>query len=213
MKKNDESYMKRFRHTCYAQKRMFSLLVLIFLSVLTSQLSAQDVKISISMKNKQLSEVLSQIEAKSGYSVLIRKNNIDTGNIVSVEATNKTIDEVLSTLFKNTGISYTIKGRNITIFRSQPKTEKKPVKVSGKVVDRNGDPVIGAVVLEKGTSNGIATEVSGEFSLYCTEKSTLQITLLGYKVKEVVADNQKENDHRTRRERGGTSRGGCSRVR
>lgn len=40
------------------------------------------------------------------------------------------------------------------------------VKITGKVVDVQGEPVIGATVMEKGTTNGIITDVDGNFTFY-----------------------------------------------
>jgi len=66
--------------------------------------------------------------------------------------------------------------------------------VKGKIVDDKGDPIIGANVLEKGTSNGSITDVNGSFTLQLkSEKSTLEITYVGYQTKEIKPDLQKNN--------------------
>lgn len=39
------------------------------------------------------------------------------------------------------------------------------VKITGQVIDPNGEPIIGATVMEKGTTNGIVTDLDGNFSL------------------------------------------------
>jgi len=66
--------------------------------------------------------------------------------------------------------------------------------VKGKIVDDKGEPLIGASVLEKGTSNGTITDVNGEFALQLkSEKSSLEITSIGYQKKEVKPDLQSKN--------------------
>lgn len=192
MRKREVIYSEFLGHKCHAFKRMLSFLVLFFLSTLVFEAFSQDAKISISIKNKPLSEVLNEIEIKSGYSIIIRKNNIDTNMSVSIEAQNQSIGDILKNLFKNKDINYTINGKNITIYRSQAQTGKKPVTIKGRVVDKKGEAVIGAVVGEKGTNNAIATDTEGEFSLICPEKSILQISIIGYKSTEVQADDQKD---------------------
>ena len=57
-------------------------------------------------------------------------------------------------------------------------------KITGKVVDAMG-PVIGASVVVKGTSNGVATDFDGNFSLSANPGQTLVITYIGYTTKEV----------------------------
>ncbi len=56
------------------------------------------------------------------------------------------------------------------------------VKVSGIVQDKNGEPIIGATVLEKGTSNGTSTDRNGKFTLEVAgPESVLRISYVGYK--------------------------------
>ncbi|HBB91838.1 MAG TPA: SusC/RagA family TonB-linked outer membrane protein [Bacteroidales bacterium] len=56
------------------------------------------------------------------------------------------------------------------------------VKVSGTVQDKNGEPIIGATVLEKGTNNGTSTDRNGKFTLEVAGPgSVLRITYVGYK--------------------------------
>ena len=58
---------------------------------------------------------------------------------------------------------------------------------TGKVVDAAGLEVIGASVLEKGTTNGVVTNLDGEFSLSVGQNARLVISFIGYKTIEVKA--------------------------
>ena len=60
-------------------------------------------------------------------------------------------------------------------------------EASGIVRDMNGEPIIGANVIEKGTANGTITDVDGRFSLTVTRNATLVLTYVGMKDKEVRA--------------------------
>ena len=64
-------------------------------------------------------------------------------------------------------------------------------KVSGIVKDATGEPVIGASVFEKGTTNGIVTDLDGKFSLSVAPNSTLVVSFIGYTNKEftITKDN------------------------
>ena len=62
--------------------------------------------------------------------------------------------------------------------------------VSGVVTDTNGEPIIGANVIEKGTTNGAVTDFDGKFSLSLQNKqSILVVTYIGYNTKEIPAGN------------------------
>ena len=66
--------------------------------------------------------------------------------------------------------------------------EQQSNKVIGTVKDEFG-PVIGASVVEKGTSNGVVTDLDGKFSLNVKPGATLIISFVGYKQQEVKAGN------------------------
>lgn len=64
-------------------------------------------------------------------------------------------------------------------------------KVSGVIIDATGLPVIGANVLEKGTTNGVITDLDGKFTLNVKPGSTLVISYIGYVTQEIKITNQK----------------------
>jgi len=61
------------------------------------------------------------------------------------------------------------------------------VTVSGQVLDENGLPMIGAGVVEKGTTNGTATDTDGRYSVSVPQGSTIVFSSIGYETKEVTA--------------------------
>lgn len=66
---------------------------------------------------------------------------------------------------------------------SMTQTDNKTVK--GKVVSENGESLPGATVQQKGTSNGVITDVDGNFSIYVSSDATLNISFIGYKSTEI----------------------------
>jgi len=62
--------------------------------------------------------------------------------------------------------------------------------VNGHVEDVNGETVIGATVLEKGTVNGTVTDIDGKFTLNAPQGATLQISYIGYNTQEVTVTGQ-----------------------
>lgn len=63
--------------------------------------------------------------------------------------------------------------------------------INGKVTDVNGEPIIGATILEKGSTNGTVTNDKGEFELKVSSRAVIQISFIGYTSQEVVASNKK----------------------
>ena len=58
--------------------------------------------------------------------------------------------------------------------------------ISGSVTDDKGEGVIGATVIEKGTTNGTVTDLDGNFSLKIDRNAVLQVSYVGYKTQEVL---------------------------
>ncbi|MCC8154299.1 MAG: SusC/RagA family TonB-linked outer membrane protein [Tannerellaceae bacterium] len=57
------------------------------------------------------------------------------------------------------------------------------------VIDESGEPVIGANIIEKGTTNGVITDWNGEFALTVGENATLSISYIGYTSQEIKVAN------------------------
>lgn len=66
------------------------------------------------------------------------------------------------------------------------------ITVQGIVKDQTGETVIGASVMEKGTTNGTITGIDGDFSLNMSSNGTLVVSFVGYKTQEVQVKGQKQ---------------------
>ena len=64
------------------------------------------------------------------------------------------------------------------------------ITVHGTVVDAQGEALIGATVMEKGTSNGTATDIDGNFQLSVDPKGTLVVSYIGYDPQEIAVNGQ-----------------------
>jgi TonB-dependent starch-binding outer membrane protein SusC len=71
-------------------------------------------------------------------------------------------------------------------------TQTDNITVKGKIVDENGEPLPGASVLEKGTTNGIITNEDGSFSLSVASDATLIVSFIGYISEEVSVGGKTE---------------------
>lgn len=71
-------------------------------------------------------------------------------------------------------------------FDSVTAAQQQTKKITGTILDQAGIPVIGANVLEKGTSNGTITNLDGKFTLNVKPGATLHISYIGYKVEEII---------------------------
>ena len=66
------------------------------------------------------------------------------------------------------------------------------IQLNGTVTDVSGESVIGASVLEKGTTNGVITDIDGNFTLSVSPKATIIISYVGYAPQEIALNGRKE---------------------
>ena len=69
--------------------------------------------------------------------------------------------------------------------------EQQKITVSGKVVDVNGEPLIGAAVLEQGSrSNGVITDLDGNFTIAVNANAVLVVSSVGFNDENVAVNGR-----------------------
>jgi TonB-linked SusC/RagA family outer membrane protein len=172
--------------------------VLCLLTIFCAPASAsysQEVKITLNLSNATVREALDEIKKQSEFSFWYRNEEIDLNKTVSVLANRQNIETVLTQLLSEQNLSYTIDEKHIIIYRKTGQPPATPARqqerrITGKVTDANGDPIIGANILEKGTANGTVTDVEGKFSIALSPGATIAVSFIGYNAREVAAGNQ-----------------------
>jgi len=158
---------------------------------------AQKATISISAQNEPLENVLKQIEKQTEFLFFYNVDEINKNERISLEKKDSRITEVLDEIFKNRDISYSIKDRHI-VLTVHPELVRSSVqqqirKVTGTVLDEKNEPIIGANILEKGTLNGITTDIDGNFSLEITSPaSVIVFSYIGYITQEITVGNKNQ---------------------
>ena len=142
-------------------------------------------KVTISMKNATLETILAEINRQTGLDYGFQSNgSVDKNRRFTLEVTDITVEEALNTLLKDSPYDYVLeKNRIVIVIR-----EKKPVQliaVTGRVVDEKGNPIPGATVLIQGTTQGVATDADGRYTINTRSEDALRISFIGYKT-EVV---------------------------
>lgn len=154
---------------------------------------SQEAKVTIHATNIQLEKLLSEIENQTDYLFIYSKGNVAVDKYkVSINATNQPVKDVLDRALDGSPIRYVMEGTHIVLSHSSSKTkagvshpQQGDIKVSGVVTDQNGEPLIGANVKEKRTTDGTITDIDGHFSLQVPSGTTLEISYIGYLSQEV----------------------------
>lgn len=145
--------------------------------------------LSVSVTNSTLREVLKTIEKSSQFVFFYLDDAVNLERKVSIDSKNKNIEEILSELFEGTSCTYRISDRQIFISGKAPASteqQQNKRKISGRVTDIKGEPLIGVNVTVDGDANGLITNMDGLYEIFVTKKSVvLKFTYIGFKTSEI----------------------------
>lgn len=167
--------------------RYFNKAMLVASAALCLNLSVFSQNITLKTGNVTVKEAMEQLKKSSGYSFVFSSVDVDTQKHISISVQDGNIDDVVRQILAGQiGITYEIKDKNIIIKKSENGVvSSKKLQTKGSVRDVNGEPIIGATVMERGTSNGTITDIDGNFMLEVPEGAMLDISYVGYKNQSV----------------------------
>ena len=182
-----------------------ALFFLFFCILFSSASNSYSQEFTIKSKTASIKEVCREIEKNSDFIFVFSDNSeklIDKK--VNVEANSKNVTEILDEILSDTGLIYKILDKQIVIYKytedtpfidvAQPDINvmQQPAKkqITGKVLDAQGETVIGANIVEKGTTNGTVTDVDGNFSFEVTLNAVLEVSYLGYLTQEIKTERK-----------------------
>ena len=154
-------------------------------------------KVSIDMKNANVSQILDEIEANTDYKFIYNVNVYDFETITSISVNNQSIKLVLDMIFNNK-LDYEVIEKKIILKKkpiipvSEEIVEEEIIQrvVTGSVTDSDGTALPGATILEVGTNNGTSTDFDGNFSIELeNDDASLQISFIGFESQTVSVAN------------------------
>ena len=179
----------------YRVMKLTLIALFIFTTGLFASVRSQNARVNIHVNDVKTIEVLTEIEKQTDYLFIYNKKEVDLGQKVSMQANDKSVAQVLATLFEGTNVMYKMEGNNIMLMKKEVPSnliaQQGKRKITGTVIDASGVPVIGANIMEKGTTNGTITDLDGKFTLEVAEGATLQVSYIGYVDQNINVGNQK----------------------
>ena len=188
--------MKKNKHGIYIPEFLSFIMrvtfLLFFIGVIQTYATntyAQLTQLTIHENNIELHELFDKIESQTEFYFFYNNDQINRYKKVNIDIENKTITEILDIALKETDIDYRINNKAIILSLKQSSVpQQNQKKLTGSVTDELG-PVTGASVVIKGTTNGVITDLDGNFTLEnAKEGDIIQITYIGYVTQEITWD-------------------------
>ena len=179
--------------------------VFLWLFILPLGMYAQGNKVSLNCSTMPLTSALLQVEKQSGY----YKINYNSSELATYKVTasikGQTTLEAVKQLLSGLPFATSVNGKFIQInhvVSNQLKGTNKGRKVSGRLFDSHGEPLIGATVKEVGTQNVAVTDIDGNYTLNdVKEGAMLEYSYIGMKTYRRKASDKpshiilKDDDH------------------
>lgn len=165
-------------------------LVLCFCMALGILAHAQ--KVTMNFQQVKLETVFQEITKQTGLTVAYSRPTVDPGKVVSVNAHDEELAGVLQRLFVGTDVTFEIGKQKIFLNkRAKEKSTGQVRRVSGSIVDSNGEPIIGASIVVTGTTNGTISDLDGKYTLdNVPENATLDVSYIGYTTQSLKATDK-----------------------
>lgn len=146
---------------------------------------AQQQQVRLTGNNVTLKTAFKQIEQQTKLFVDYNTQEVNDSRLISKLPKDSNVKEVMEQLLEGTGCSIAFSNGHIIITKQARTTASETKKISGIVKDERGEPVIGANVVVKGTTNGTVTDMDGKYTLEVPVGGVLQISYIGYNTQEV----------------------------
>ncbi|MCD0489692.1 SusC/RagA family TonB-linked outer membrane protein [Pedobacter sp. MC2016-14] len=145
-------------------------------------------------KNVSLQQLFKEITKQTGYNVFWYAGKVSSKSIINANFKQATLENVLDVALTGLPLTYEINGKTVVIKQKEKTVFDRItslfalIDVTGRVVDENGNPLVGATVIVKGSSKIAKTNEDGYFSLAkVDDKAILIISFLGFDSQEVKA--------------------------
>ena len=197
--------LSRYTHIIRKMKLTAICLLLCICAVFAGNTHSQETKVTLRVTNMSIKEAINKIEHSTNYVfVLSDQATAETNKKVDVNIEDMPLSEILDNILAGTQLTYNIIDKQVVIYTDKTKkikteeTEKitaeiqqpAKIKITGKITDLNGEPLIGANIVEVGTTNGVAADINGSYTLDVLPGATLKISYIGYKPADIKVDNR-----------------------
>ena len=139
------------------------LLLLTMMLISVTMMAQNSAKISIQVSQKPLYEVVNEIQSLSGFNFFYSRDAVTMQKKVNFAATKEPAKAVITRLLTEQGVAFTINGTDVIVL-AEP-AEKKKATIKGTVIDDMGYPLPGGGVMVAGTTQGVVTDLDGNYSI------------------------------------------------
>lgn len=154
--------------------------------------------VTVNANGIRLKALLDDLESQSGLTFVYNVDEVDGNREYAVKAQGEALASVLDRMLTPDGIVYKLVGKQVVLRSDNSRNSNRPgtdspgqYQLKGQVMDTNDQPLPGASIIEKGTSNGTTTDFDGNFSILLeAPDGVLTVSYIGYTSQDVEVDGR-----------------------
>jgi len=174
-------------------KLSFFIMFVCVCQLFANNAKAQNTVIELQSNKLYIEDLFKEVERQTDYLVIYSTSGVRSNFEVLLTKTKAKVSDYLDEALKGHNLKYEFINNYIILSDLENNvSQQNKKKLEGVVYDQNRDPVIGANVVEKGTTNGTVTDINGRFYLNVSDKAILQVSYIGYHTLEVSVSGKKE---------------------
>lgn len=190
--------MKKITESDFKRKSLPVRLLIVMLCfsiecIYATNVYAQNVVLDLKVSNQTIETALKIIESQTDYTFFYNSQQVNVRKRVSINVSKQNIFRILDEIFKGSDVVYSVLDKSIILSNKTIVATEKLKRITGKVVDVSGEPLIGVTIALQGSNKGTVSDVNGNFSLDVEEgkSSILNVSYIGYKDQQIKAETGK----------------------
>lgn len=140
--------------------------------------------VTLSLRDVTVQEAVTQLQSQGNYTIVINSDEVDLNKRVSVTARDASLTDVLAQIFAGQNMDFSVNGNSVSVTKrktasNQPASAKSAFR--GVVTDADGEPLVGASVVEKNGGKYALTDAAGAFRMDgISFPATIVVSYLGF---------------------------------
>lgn len=153
---------------------------------------SQNTKVIITEdKTVTIDEVFDLLRKQTDFAFIYQEKIFENAPKVQLKKGKISTNELIKQIQSSKKFDFEIRNKNTVIIKEIPIVEIQQIQIKGNVTDSKGVPLPGANILEKGKTNGVQTDLNGNFSISLgNNDAILVVSYIGFDTKEVVVKGQ-----------------------
>ena len=189
--KSDLSNQKKMRSQIIRIMKLTCFILLTAMLQISATVYSQATRFDVQLENVTVKDIFKTIEAQSEFRFFYSDDLSFINKRVTLNVKDVSVESIMDKILDQSDLTYRIFENNLIVVTPEG-TNKQGITITGTVTDAEGNPLPGASVVIKGTTQGTVTDINGKYLItVSSEEAILTFSFVGYAAQEIVVGKQR----------------------